>query len=102
MAGEMTTPLDVRRGLTKASDLEKPLRWGIIGTGGISVSLLIPSFSRPSLSYALLHADSTPRLYALGTCLHNPRTLLTPCCMRTYDTPLMQPYMKNVVSLMQC
>jgi len=32
----MTTPLDVRRGLTKASDLEKPLRWGIIGTGGIS------------------------------------------------------------------
>ena len=30
------TPLDVRRGLTKAEDVAFPLRWGVIGTGSIS------------------------------------------------------------------
>ena len=29
-------PLDVRLGLTKASDVAFPLRWGIIGAGEIS------------------------------------------------------------------
>ena len=30
------TPLDVRRGLTRASDVAFPLRWGILGAGSIS------------------------------------------------------------------
>ncbi|MDE0684580.1 MAG: Gfo/Idh/MocA family oxidoreductase, partial [Candidatus Poribacteria bacterium] len=31
-----STPLDVRRGLTNASDVAFPLRWGILGAGRIS------------------------------------------------------------------
>jgi len=32
----LDTPMDVRRGLTKASDVNFPLRWGIMGAGNIS------------------------------------------------------------------
>ena len=30
------TPLDIRLGLTKAEDVDYPLRWGILGAGNIS------------------------------------------------------------------
>ena len=32
----LSTPLDIRRGLTSASDVSFPLRWGILGAGNIS------------------------------------------------------------------
>ncbi len=32
----LSTPLDVRQGLTKAEDVAHPLNWGIIGSGNIS------------------------------------------------------------------
>lgn len=32
----LSTPLDVRRGLTQASDSAFPLRWGILGAGNVS------------------------------------------------------------------
>jgi dihydrodiol dehydrogenase / D-xylose 1-dehydrogenase (NADP) len=32
----LSTPMDVRLGLTKADDVAHPLRWGILGTGNIS------------------------------------------------------------------
>ena len=32
----LTTPLDIRRGLTDATDVAFPLRWGILGAGRIS------------------------------------------------------------------
>ncbi len=32
----LTTPLDIRRGLTDAADVAFPLRWGILGAGRIS------------------------------------------------------------------
>ena len=32
----LSTPLDIRRGLTNATDVAFPLRWGILGAGRIS------------------------------------------------------------------
>ena len=32
----LSTPLDIRRGLTSAADVAFPLRWGILGAGNIS------------------------------------------------------------------
>ena len=32
----LSTPLDVRRGITRATDVAFPLRWGILGAGNIS------------------------------------------------------------------
>ena len=32
----LSTPLDVRQGLTNAEDVAHPLNWGIIGSGNIS------------------------------------------------------------------
>ena len=32
----LSTPLDIRRGITSAADVAFPLRWGILGAGNIS------------------------------------------------------------------
>ncbi|MDA0791702.1 MAG: Gfo/Idh/MocA family oxidoreductase [Proteobacteria bacterium] len=37
----LSTPMDVRLGLTKAEDVAHPLRWGIIGTGNISAQWVL-------------------------------------------------------------
>ncbi|MDP6527082.1 MAG: Gfo/Idh/MocA family oxidoreductase, partial [Kiritimatiellia bacterium] len=37
----LSTPIDVRRGMTKSSDVSYPLRWGIIGTGSVSAQWVL-------------------------------------------------------------
>jgi dihydrodiol dehydrogenase / D-xylose 1-dehydrogenase (NADP) len=37
----LSTPIDIRRGMTKSADVAFPLRWGIIGSGSVSVQWVL-------------------------------------------------------------
>uniref|UniRef100_A0A7S1LR94 D-xylose 1-dehydrogenase (NADP(+), D-xylono-1,5-lactone-forming) n=1 Tax=Alexandrium catenella TaxID=2925 RepID=A0A7S1LR94_ALECA len=57
----MSTPMDVRLGLTKAQDAKHPLRWGIIGTGAISAQWAMCLRSCPGATLQAVAARSAEK-----------------------------------------
>ena len=66
------TPLDVRRGLTKAEDVAFPLRWGIIGTGSISAQWVGCLRQCPGASVTAVAARELDRAQAFANRLEIP------------------------------
>ena len=66
------TPLDVRRGLTKAEDVAFPLRWGIVGTGSISAQWVGCLRQCPGASVTAVAARELDRAQAFASRLEIP------------------------------
>ena len=66
------TPLDVRRGLTKAEDVAFPLRWGVVGTGSISAQWVGCLRQCPGASVTAVAARELDRAQAFASRLEIP------------------------------
>ena len=68
------TPLDIRRGLTKADDVAFPLRWGIIGAGAISAQWVGCLQACKGATVTAVAARDVARAQAFATRLGIPAT----------------------------